>query len=127
MAPRTALLCTLLALGLALTAAQNANCVTTGLGLLSDCQKEQAYITATFPLTSPEPITQEQVDKFVAGKPADLPTKGCCDAATAFLKDKCQCDKTLLSALPPTVVTPAGLNGTLQVVGKVCKVEVAAC
>ncbi len=94
--------------------------MTTGLGLLSDCQKEQAYITATFPLTSPEPITQEQVrggagilcraephglrgpalaavawittssslwplppaqtmqqvDKFVAGKPADLPTKG---------------------------------------------------
>lgn len=38
----------------------------------------------------------------------------CCDAATAFIEAKCQCDKTLLSALPPSVVTPAGLNGTLQ-------------
>ena len=35
--------------------------MTTGLGLLSDCQKEQAYITASFPLTSPNPITKEQV------------------------------------------------------------------
>lgn len=55
--------------------------------------------------------------KRVEPLPLTLPAavRRCCDAATAFLKAKCQCDQTLLSALPPTVVTPAGLNGTLQV------------
>ena len=55
--------------------------------------------------------------KLVKPPPLTLPAdvRRCCDAATAFLKAKCQCDQTLLSALPPTVVTPAGLNGTLQV------------
>lgn len=45
----------------AMAAGAGTNCVTSGLDLLSFCQKEQRYITAKFPLTSPKPITQAEV------------------------------------------------------------------